>query len=56
MKKKVIIFFCILLVSVNSFAEFVISPKIGYSNIFTFEPQGDVEDEKKRNNSQEFVE
>ena len=48
MKKIVIILFCILLVSVNSFAEFVISPKIGYSNIFTFEPQEDVEvgDEK----------
>ncbi len=47
MKKKVIIFFCILLVSLNSFAEFVISPKISYLNIFTFEPQGGVEDEKK---------
>ena len=37
MKKMTIVFFCILVVSMNSFAEFVISPKIGYANISTLE-------------------
>lgn len=39
MKKMIIVFFCMLVVAMNSFAEFVISPKLGYSNIFTLEPQ-----------------
>ncbi len=38
MKKISLICLCILLVSVNCFAEFVISPKIGYSNIFSLNP------------------
>jgi len=37
MKKMTIAFFCMLVVSMNSFAEFVISPKIGYANISTLE-------------------
>ena len=37
MKKMTIVFFCMLVVSMNSFAEFVISPKISYANISTLE-------------------
>ena len=37
MKKTVIIFLSVLLLSVNGFADFVISPKLGFANIFTLE-------------------
>lgn len=35
MKKITIIFFCMLVVSMNSFAEFIISPALGVSNVFS---------------------
>lgn len=35
MKKIIIVFFCMLFISVNSFAEFVISPTLGVSNVFS---------------------
>lgn len=35
MKKRIIVFFCMLFISVNSFAEFVISPTLGASNVFS---------------------
>ena len=35
MKKMIIVFFCMLVVSMNSFAEFVISPTLGVSNVFS---------------------
>ena len=35
MKKIIIVFFCMLFISVNSFAEFVISPTLGASNVFS---------------------
>ena len=35
MKKMIIVFSCMLFISVNSFAEFVISPTLGVSNVFS---------------------
>ena len=35
MKKIIIVFSCMLFISVNSFAEFVISPTLGVSNVFS---------------------
>ena len=35
MKKITIVFFCMLVVSMNSFAEFIISPALGVSNVFS---------------------
>ena len=35
MKKMIIVFSCMLFISVNSFTEFVISPTLGVSNVFS---------------------